>query len=351
MGLFIVVDLFMNLEDFTAGAEDFASVVTYIAKFYGYKSFQIFDHLCESVVLLAGTFTVAWMQRNNELLPLLSAGVPTQRVVRPVLFCACGMMVLASVNQEFGLSSIDAFMMENRRNADGAKETDVKGEFDLNGILVSGRTVVKKEGLIKDFDAIIPARLGHNSITHVKAKEAYFIAEKPDDKRSGGWLLKQATVSGQTDWPDDDDEPLKPLGDGSYFLRTKDVDLDTVIRVKNWHLYLPTWRILKELDRPGNTQHASLAVVFHSRMTRPIMGMILVILGLSVILRDQNRNVFISAGMCLGIAAIFFTTIFACQGLGKDELASQYVSPALAAWLPVIIFGPLALVMYDAVHT
>src|SRR5580765_4776313 len=95
MGLFIVVDLFMNLEDFTSNRKSFESVIKFIGVYYGYKSFFIFDRLCESVILLAGTFTVAWMQRNNELLPLLSAGVSTQRVVRPVLFCACGMMVLA----------------------------------------------------------------------------------------------------------------------------------------------------------------------------------------------------------------------------------------------------------------
>src|SRR4051794_24439271 len=84
-GLFIVVDLFMNLEDFTANRKDFFAVIEYVGVYYGYKSFQIFDRLCESVILLAGTFTVAWMQRNNELLPLLSAGVSTRRAVAPVL--------------------------------------------------------------------------------------------------------------------------------------------------------------------------------------------------------------------------------------------------------------------------
>src|ERR1022692_4368208 len=77
MGLFVVVDLFMNLEDFTAHRSDLQSAIKHVGVYYGYKSFQIFDRLCESVVLLAGMFTLAWMQRNNELLPLLSAGGST----------------------------------------------------------------------------------------------------------------------------------------------------------------------------------------------------------------------------------------------------------------------------------
>lgn len=349
MGLFIVVDLFMNLEDFTAGRRDFSAVLRYVGTYYYYKSFQIFDRLCESVILLAGMFTVAWMQRNNELLPLLSAGVSTRRAVQPVLVCAFTMMGMAAINQEFGLPNVDNFMLENRQNPDGAKDVDVKGNFDFNGTLLSGEKAVRKENMIKKFVAVIPARAGRNTAT-LQAKEAYYIPDQEEDRRSGGWLLKQTRADGLTDW-DDSDDILKSLGNGEYFLKTKDGDLDAVIRVKNWYMYLPTWKLLKELDRPSNTQGASLAVVFHSRMTRPAIGIILILMGLSVILRDQNRNVFVSAGLCLALCAIFFTSIFACQWLGKDEVASQYVTPALAAWLPVIVFGPVALVMYDAVHT
>ena len=349
MGLFVIVDLFMNLEDFTSGRRDFVSVAKFVGVYYWYKSFQIFDRLCESVILLAGMFTVAWMQRNNELLPLLSAGVSTRRVVQPVIISACAMMALAIVNQEIGMPNVDNFMLENRQNPEGSKDVDVKGAFDMNGVLIDGWKAVRKEQMIKKFVAVIPARAGRNTAT-LQAKEAFYIPDSDEDKRSGGWLLKQTRTEGVDNWGDNDDI-LKPLGNGEFFLKTKDGDLDTVVRVKNWFMYLPTWKLLKELDRPGNTQHANLAIVFHTRMTRPVVGIILVLLGLSVILRDQNRNVFVSAGLCLILCLVFFASIFACQWLGKDELAAQYISPALAAWLPVIVFGPAAFVMYDAVHT
>jgi lipopolysaccharide export system permease protein len=350
-GLFIVVDLFMNLEDFTAHRKDFESVVKFVGVYYGYKTFFIFDRLCESVVLLAGMFTVAWMQRNNELLPLLSAGISTRRAVFPVLVCASAMMALVELNQEFALPDIDIFMLENRQNPDGAKETDVKGSFDMNHIFVSGKTAVKKDALVKEFVAVIPAAIGRNSITFLQAKQARYIPLRDDDKRTGGWLLKNTTPAELPNWPVDQEDILKPLGDGAYFLKTKDVDFDTIVRVKNWFMYLPTWRLLKELDRPGNTQHASLAVVFHMRLTRPVVGIILVLLGLSVILRDQNRNIFISAGLCLILCVVFFASIFACQYLGSTPETSEYISPALAAWLPVIVFGPISFVMFDAIHT
>jgi lipopolysaccharide export system permease protein len=104
---------------------------------------------------------------------------------------------------------------------------------------------------------------------------------------------------------------------------------------------------LRELGKPDSTRLASMAVLFHMRLTRPILGMVLVVMGLSVILRDQNRNVFISAGMCLVICAVFFTVSLVCKHFGDNE----YLAPALAAWLPVIAFGPLAFAQFDAIHT
>src|SRR5438309_10801068 len=75
MGLFIVVDLFTNLDNFTEGKQGFEEVMQHILRYYGMKTTQIFDRLCEAIVLLAAMFTVALMQRNTALLPLLSAGV------------------------------------------------------------------------------------------------------------------------------------------------------------------------------------------------------------------------------------------------------------------------------------
>ena len=348
-GLFIVVDLFMNLEDFTGNRRDFVAVINFIGVYYGYKFFHIFDKLCEPVVLLAAMFTVAWMQRSNELLPLLSAGISTRRAVRPVLVCAMAMMALVAVNQEYALPNIDAFMVENRRNPEGAAESDVKGVYDMNSIFLSGQKAVRKDGLVKGFFVSIPAQISGNSLTVLQAKEAFYIPESEGDKRTGGWLLKNTKPAELPNWPQDQEDILKPLGDGVYFLRTKDVDIDSIIRVKNWSMYVPTERLLKELNRPGNTQHASLAVTFHTRLTRPLLGMILVLLGLSVILRDQNRNIFISAGLCLILCMVFFASVFTCQFLGKTGV--EVISPALAAWLPVILFGPSSFVMFDMVHT
>src|SRR5581483_8572109 len=107
LSLYIVVDMFTNLDDF-ARTDDKAvfEIVRRITVYYGYRISQIFDRLCEAILLLSAMFTVAWMQRNNEQVPLLSAGVSTQRIIRPVLFCATVMLSLTVLNQELLIPSI-----------------------------------------------------------------------------------------------------------------------------------------------------------------------------------------------------------------------------------------------------
>lgn len=345
LGLFIVVDLFTNLDDFTHAQKGLGPVLEHIGKYYGYKSTQIFDRLCEAIVLLAAMFTVAWMQRNNELLPLLSAGVSTRRVVQPVLVAACAMLGLSIANQELVLPAIDSFLVENRANPDGEKEVEVKGARDRNGILIAGSTAYKKNLQVVNFNCtLLPNLGGDNGLITVQAREAFYVPADPKVKRSGGWLLKDATPAQIEGWNNPD--VLEALAPGRFFLYT-DVDFQTATRPKNWFMFMPTLLLYREINRPGINQLASLAVIFHMRLTRPLLGMILVLLGLSVILRDQNRNVFISAGMCLVLCGVFFAACFTCQYLGNNDL----LSPAFAAWLPVLLFGPLAMVMFDAVHT
>src|SRR5437016_4872372 len=62
LSLYVVVDLFMNLEDFAHHGDTLPEVLTHIAIYYGYRITNIYDRLSEAIVLLAAMFTVAWMQ-------------------------------------------------------------------------------------------------------------------------------------------------------------------------------------------------------------------------------------------------------------------------------------------------
>jgi lipopolysaccharide export system permease protein len=108
-----------------------------------------------------------------------------------------------------------------------------------------------------------------------------------------------------------------------------------------------TARLYQELQEPETSRLGAMAVQFQMRLTRPILGLLLVFMGVSMILRDQNRNVIISAGSCLVLCGVFFAVGYCAKMLGDNDI----LSPALSAWAPVLLFGPFAFVLFDAVHT
>ncbi len=341
LSLYVVVDLFINLDDFTHHKSGLLPIVKHIGTYYGYKVFQIFDRLCEALVLLAAMFTVAWMQRNNEQVPLLSAGVSTRRIVLPVLACAWLMLSLTVVNQEVVIPRIADRLMQDRDDPQGEKELLVHGAFEPNLIHIEGDKATRRGRTVREFRCMIPENLAGNML-HLSAKEAHYLPG--DGPHQGKWELTDTV-------PREGVDPIPGILDvcdnGRYCLHTRDVDFEALTRNPNWYLMTSTARLYQELQRPESLRLASMAVLFHSRLTRPLLGMVLVLLGLSVILRDQNRNVIISSGLCLVLCGVFFAACYTCKMLGDND----YLNPALAAWMPVLLFGPHSLVLFDAVHT
>jgi lipopolysaccharide export system permease protein len=345
LSLYIVIDLFMNLDEFTSRHQTLIAVLQHIGSYYGYRIPKFFDQLCEPIVLLAAMFTVALMQRSNELIPLLSAGVSTRRVVLPVLLSAWAMLSLTVANCELMIPRIAAKLSLERDDPDGGKEVGVHGAYEPNRIVINGDRGQRKGLVVRPFYCTIPGNIGGH-LVEISAAEGRYVAPEPNERLSGGWLLTGATPDHIDGW--EGKSVLEPQEDpGKYFLHTQEVDFDALTRQSKWFQLASTARIYDELQRPDTVRIPQMAVLFHMRLTRPILGMILVFMGLSVILTDQNRNVFISVGLCLVLCALFFAAIFASRQLGDSDI----LSPALAAWLPVLVFGPIAFVMFDAVHT
>ena len=129
-------------------------------------------------------------------------------------------------------------------------------------------------------------------------------------------------------------------------IRTDELDFESVTRRQAWYQFARTHELWAGLNK-GNSAKQALAVQFHMRLVRPITAVLLAVLGLSVILKDQNRHVFISAGLCLIMAAAFNGCVIGSKLLGDSEA----IPAAIAAWVPVLVFGPIAFALFDAIHT
>jgi lipopolysaccharide export system permease protein len=346
VSLYVVIDLFNKLDEFVSASEQTGmGLAEVIGGYYAYQLVPIFDRLCGVIMLLAAMFTIAWMQRNNELLPLLSAGVPTRRVLRPVLLGTLVMLGLSVANRELLMPRVADHLENPATDPTGEQAVQVHGAYEPNGILISGQVAKRKERLIINLTCTVPERIG-GGLCNIVAREARYIPPGPE-RLSGGWRLteiqpKPAPLAAS--WKDG---ILEEERDGNYFLRTERVTFDLVTRPQSWYQYASTAEIFQEVQSGGSARLTPLAVHMHLRLMLPALTLVMVWMGLSLILRDQCRNVFLNAGLCLVLAGVFYAACYAARYLGNNE----YLAPALAAWLPLLIFGPAALVMFDGIHT
>jgi lipopolysaccharide export system permease protein len=249
---------------------------------------------------------------------------------------------LGPLNQELIIPNIADRLMVQRDDPEGAKAVVLMGAYDASGVHLEGIAGFRKDKRIVKFYATFPDAPPSGMI-HLAAEEAVYIPAN-GDLHSGGWLLL-GTDPKTFDVPLP--ETLSMIDPGKYFLHTPDITFDAVSRGATWFLYASTPKLKELLSRPEPRRQAKVAVMFHMRITRPIVGALLVLLGLAVILWNPNRHMIISAGMCLVFCGWFYGSVLTCKFLGEND----YVSPPLAAWLPVLIFGPITLVAFDSIHT
>lgn len=340
LGLYIVIDLFTNLDDF-AGRGSFSSMIRHLARYYGPQVAIIFDRLCESIALLAAVFTVAWAQRNNEILPQLSAGVSTHRIIRPVLFAAMVAIALGPIGQELLIPKLSDELQVPRDDPNQERPIELRGAYDSTGLHIEGISGFRKDLRVRGFFVNF-SESSAASVTDIQAEEAVYLPATDD--RPAGWVLFNAK-------PESIPEPLPPnltpLGPRRWFLTTREVDFDALTRGSKWYSYASTAKLKEILSRPDPRRMAPVAVLYHMRHTRPLVGFLMVVIGLSIILRDHNRHVLVSAGMCLVMGAVLHGAVYGCKYLGEQDL----LSAPLAAWLPAILFGGYALASYDAIQT
>jgi lipopolysaccharide export system permease protein len=342
ISLYIVIDLFTHLDSFVSRPGGFMAVAKFIIAYYGYRIPQVFDLLAEPISLVAATFTVSWMQKNNELLPQLSAGVPTRRIILPVFLGGLITISFAPLNQEFLIPEVADELMASRDDPEGAKAQVLMGAYDTSGVHIEGYCGYRRDKRVEQFCATFPES-SPSGMIHVTAASAVYIPPG-DEPESGGWLLTSTT-------PESFNGPVPinvtPLGPGRCFLKVDTADYDTVNRGGTWYMYASTPHLKDLLSGAEPRRQVKIAVLFHTRITRPIVGILLIVLGTAVILWNPGRHIILSAGLCIGFCAGYYACVLGFKAMGDAD----YLSPPLAAWFPVLIYGPMAVVSFDLMHT
>ncbi len=366
VGLYVVIDAFSNLDEFAEIAEP-PQLFFNMGRYYLIKTSLFYDQICGVITMMAAIFTVTWMQRNNELLAMLAAGISTQRIIRPVLVSALVISSLAVVNQELIMPQLSE-ELQKPPDDNGTQKVKVYTRQDLNDLFVSGQWADRKEQtIIAGFSATIPVRIA-GEVIEIEGKEARYIPESEVNlPHRGGWLIwgGRFLTPPRKDLPSVTHDVLSVVEDPSppypqpldkmssrpgmpvYFLKTN-LTFTTMIRSRNWYQFAPTVELIRSLSDPTNYgERADIQIFLHSRLIRPLLGFNLMLLSLPLVLGGTGRNMFVNLGMSLGTSGLFYSVNFMSQYLGAHDV----LPPELAAWAPLIFFGTVAVARWDTIRT
>lgn len=344
-GLYIVFDAFANLDHFLKYAEGKGGLAGLLAEYYAYRTLVFFDRTNGILLLTAAMFTVSWLQRYNELTVVLAAGVPARRIVKPILVVAVLFTLAAAVNRETVIPLLrDALSRDPKDLATDAAE-DFKPRYDnQTDILFRGHKSYLRQQRIDQPNLLLPRGLDRYG-RQLAAENAYY--RPPGGGRPGGYLLTEVKYPTDLDKRpslDLDGRPivLTPrdhdwLEPGQCFV-VSELSFDQMTGGSGWKQYSSTLQLIRGLHNASLDFGADVRVAVHLRLVNPLLDLTLLLLGLPLLFTGERTKPFVAVGQCLVVVVVYMLVILGLSSLGSID----YIEPALAAWLPLIIFVPVA---------
>ncbi len=334
LGLFSVISFFGSVNDLLKHSDKGGTTLEVVARFYVYRLPTILVQVSPFVMLMAALFTVMRLQRHNELMAMLMVGRSARRIVTPILvltavFIGGQIWMQESLAPRCALEAkkLDAQISDGRKAWIIPKLT-LK---DARGYLLSVRNFDVNSGVVEELHVSGRDELGRN--VSITGHDAVFDAE------ARGWRLFDGVV---------ETLPLvaegEPLTAPAPFFET-DVRPEDLLDTRLQPFDLSYADVLERSER--YPQSASYRLLRHYHVTYPLSVMLLVLLGLPFVLKRQARNNLFGVGISILLCMLFLVVDATLRDLGSRG----FLSPVMAAWIPVIVGGSFAVVLFDGLET
>ncbi len=345
VGLFVVIDGFNNLDEFLSyGNSRVLETIQVMGAYYAPRALQLFDKISGLLAMLAATFVLTSIARTNELTALMAAGIGPARVIRPLLGASIFVALLAAANREVGLPKVRDALSKNAQDWLGDAARKCTPKYDRSDILISGQSTFANQKRLASPLFRLPQELVAWG-RQIEAENAFYLAEEGD--RPAGYLLrgvKQPANLGQLASRGLADELVLFSPSDMPWLKPDECFVASTVTFEQlsigsaWRQNLSSVELASGLRGQTIEPGPDVYLTLHSRFVRPLLDMSLVLLGIPLVLRRETRNIFMAAVMGLGLVVALWAVMLTSDALGRNYL----ISAVLAAWLPLLVFGPLA---------
>ena len=344
IGLYIILDLFVNLDEFTQmRTTGISQTISRIADYYGHNLFMYFSQLAGVISVVAACFTLGRLHMSNELTAIMSSGASLYRVATPLLLAGLAMNFLWFVDQEVVIPSFAQKLARKHGDLESSKTFSVNFLPDRrngNAMLSAAKfnpAAMEMRGVV------ILIRDENNRMTEViQADQARWDPERSEWHFENGFATTLAV--GETG---ENTTGLghRPVVEYKSSLTPREMALQ---QSAQWTQFLS----LAELNRLQSYFSAAGVGEFvrmkHARLTTVFMNMTLLCIGIPFFLNRERPSIIVLGGKCLLACGLCYAATFLCNTV---EITALNIDPALPPWLPFVIFAPIAVVLLDGIRT
>ncbi len=345
MGLRTVIDLFVNLDEFTEHIQLGTLTVTgNILSYYLLHSTLYFRDFAGMITVVAAAFSIGKMTRNNELTAVMASGVSLKRVIAPIVFLALLLTGLLVVDNELLIPPLADKLVRGQDALPGQEWYHVWFMTDGNGSLICSPEFDVKTSTLRRPTIITRRRKEEALLWEVTGKiwadEAVYNFETKQWDLKNGMFLKRGEPGSLSS--------IEPID--SY--QTDIIPKEIPVRRKSRHKALLGSSQLSVLARQ-RTKIKDLAQLYSEknfRITDPIINLVMLMVSLPILVCRDPKSMKSAILISFVLTTACFIVTFICK-IVATEVFFHRIRPELWAWLPVFIFLPVAFIEFDSMKT
>ena len=352
VGLRVSIDLFVNLDEFAELSEDHGmtavQVLMSVFAFYGAQCTLYFRDFAGMITVVAAVFSLGKMTRNNELIAVMASGVSLKRVIMPIILLAVVLTGLLIVDQEVLIPRLANRLVRSHDANPGQELYELWFMGDDKGSLVCTKRFEEKTGKMF-FPTIIKRQENEQGkwvvLGKISADSATYNAEESRWYLENGFFTKISTTS-------DTEQFDQQLPTKVEYYESDLTPYEIPIRKQEGYKSLLSSQQLAVLAKSGARvkDQADLHSQRHFRFTEPIINFIMLLIALPVLVCRDPKNMKSAIVISFTVTMACFIVMFGCKMFAGEILFNQ-IRPAFWAWLPIMLFFPVALVEIDSMKT
>jgi lipopolysaccharide export system permease protein len=340
------------------GLREFFLVVTTVLKMNVTRMPLIFYELMPVLIVSAAMFTVTRLSRANEITPLLASGVSIYRIMWPIFLMMIVLTIAQVADKEFLIPRFSRSILDwervRTRDSAGYKRRLMVEDSHGNIVFASRYRFDEKIQYGAEITRYWSQGSSRRPMVVIHAQTAAW-----QTVPFAGWLYENGTiikydpdgnVMPQKRFAEGIPESFVPLVEGDAPLPEYRVATNmTPARLETEELdirYRPTLYLLQYARDHG--LRGDIALDLNKRIASPLSNAVLLLLGLPFVLKRNLKSPFLAILIAIGITGAYFALSLITEDFAME---GRYLTPLTGAWAPIIIFGPIGVLLFDTVES